>query len=171
MPCRLSRMKSSVLAALAVLAPMPGEAFTVTDQPLPGVVTDHDLNDLRLQGAVSWDTLRELEIAFESPLPGQTSVTTSFTTELQQLDGQEVKLVGFLYPLEAGETHERFLLSAFPPGCPFCLPGGPTDLVDVESSSPVPFSYDPIVVIGRFELLIDDDSGLLYRLHEARLVP
>lgn len=164
----------SVLRFLAVLVLLlvaaPSGAFEISIAPTPIRPYDHDPNDLRMKGALSWDMLRELEIAYESPLPGQTSVTTSFTTALEEIDGKEVKLVGFLYPLEAGESHRYFLLSAFPPSCPFCLPGGVTDLVEVKAAEPVPFTYDPLVVSGRFALLRDDPSGLLYRLEGAKLV-
>ena len=33
--------------------------------------------------------------------------------------------MGFIYPLEGGLKHEHFLLTAWPPSRPFCLPAGP----------------------------------------------
>jgi hypothetical protein len=43
-------------------------------------------------------------------------------------------------------------------------------MVEVLASTPVRFTYEAIVLEGRFELLRDDPSGLLYRLHDARPV-
>jgi hypothetical protein len=81
-----------------------------------------------------------------------------------------VKLMGFIYPLEGGLKHEHFLLTAWPPSCPFCLPAGPSQMVEVYCEDPVEFSNGAILVGGRFEFLYDDPSGFYYRLHEATLV-
>lgn len=161
-----------LLTSLVILTGLggPAAAFVQGYGLGPQLGAEHQRPDLRVEGALSWDTLRELDLSFESPFPGQTSYTTSFTTELKELDGTEVKLVGFLYPLEAGEAHQHFLLAAYPPSCPFCLPGGPTELVEIFGVEQVSFTDRPLVLAGRFELLEDDPTGLLYRLHEARQV-
>ncbi len=151
---------------LALVAPLRPGAFMLG--PAPGVVRDHDPKDLERAGVVSWDLLRELDVTYESMGPGMTTFRTAFTSKLLELDGKSVKLIGFLYPLEAAEHHARFLLSAYPPSCPFCLPGGATEMVEVLARSPVPFTYDPLLLEGRLELLRDDPSGLLYRLHDAQ---
>jgi uncharacterized protein len=75
-----------------------------------------------------------------------------------------------MYPLEGGERHTRFLLSAVPANCPFCLPAGPAQMIEVLSAEPVAFTYEPLAVAGRFELLRDDPSGLYYRLHDASAI-
>ena len=80
------------------------------------------------------------------------------------------KLMGFLFPLEGGIEHARFLLTAWPPSCPFCLPAGPAQMVEVFCAEPIAYSEGAIVIAGTFELLHDDPSGLYYRLHDARLV-
>ena len=82
-------------------------------------------------------------------------------------DAREVKLQGFVIPLDASETQRRFLLSAVPVDCPFCLPAGPDALVEVETRVPVRYSLNPIVVSGRFTVLEDDPGGVLYRLTDA----
>jgi hypothetical protein len=159
----------TLLLLLAGFASLPASAFTLGQQGFPGF-RDHDPKVLERAGVVPWETLRELEISYESKGPGMTDFKSSFTTALLDLDGKEVKLAGFIYPLEAAEAHERFLLAAYPPSCPFCLPGGATEMVEVLAKPPVRFTYDAIVLAGRFELLRDDPSGLLYRLHDARTV-
>lgn len=122
------------------------------------------------EGALSWQALAQLDVSYKAISPSQTEMTMDVAPQVRALDGQEVKLAGFIYPLEGGETHKRFLLSAYPPSCPFCLPGGPAELVEVECADPVKFSYDPITLSGRFSVLKDDPGGLLYRLSEARAV-
>lgn len=166
----LAALTTVALLAFVHAAVAPVAAFTVTQEPLAIRPLAQDIDDSLLEGAVSWDTLRDLEMAHESTLPGQTTIKTSFKPAILELDGKEVKLVGFIYPLEAGATHRRFLLSAAPPSCPFCLPGGATDLVEVNAATPVDFTWDLMAVKGRFAVLHDDPSGLLYRLDGARAV-
>jgi uncharacterized protein len=149
----------------------PGEPQAlVPDQTEPSwnAVVDHDPAELQAQGITPWAVLADLEVTSESIGPLRTVFTTAFSGAIQALDGQSVRLMGFLFPLEAAERHRRFLLTAYPPSCPYCLPAGPTAMVEVEAETPVPFSYDPIVLEGRFELLNDDPSGMYYRLHAAR---
>jgi uncharacterized protein len=53
--------------------------------------------------------------------------------------------MGFLYPLEGGVSHDHFLLTAWPPSCPFCLPAGPSQMVEVFCAEPVDFSEGAIL--------------------------
>jgi len=134
-------------------------AFTYVDPEVAGI-----------EGVVSWHTFSDLDYTYESPFPGATSYQRDFSDVLKSLDGEEIKLAGFIYPLEQAEKQSHFLISGFPPGCPFCLPAGPDQLVEVFMAEPVPYSDDPVILSGRFELLYDDPSGLMYRLHDARAV-
>ena len=72
-----------------------------------------------------------------------------------------------MLPLENAERQRHFLLTANPPSCFFCLPGGPETVVEVMAREPVAFGLDAVVMDGRLQLLEDDDSGLLYRMTEA----
>ena len=90
-----------------------------------------------------------------------------FPKEIVALEKKEVKLQGFMMPLETGGKQKRFLLSAMPPECGFCLPGGPEQFVEVQAKSAVKYVMEPIVVSGRLVLVYDDAGGLLYRLIEA----
>ena len=60
----------------------------------------------------------------------------AFSTEILGLDRTDVKVQGFMIPLDIGEKQKRFLLSAVPPHCQFCLPAGPDEIVEVEARSP-----------------------------------
>ena len=149
-----------ILAAALALA-----AFS----PQPQAGKDHQAA-AGADGALSWQALAQLDVSYKAISPSQTEMTLDVAPQVRALDGTEVKIAGFIYPLEGGETHKRFLLSAYPPSCPFCLPGGPAELVEVECADPVKFSYDPVTLSGRFSVLKDDPGGLLYRLSDARAV-
>jgi uncharacterized protein len=91
-----------------------------------------------------------------------------FTKEVKQLDKQQVKLYGFMMPLDQAKKQKRFLLSAFPPHCSFCLTGGPESLVEVLADQPIDFTFEPVVVAGRLAVL--DDDIVYYRLTNAAAV-
>jgi uncharacterized protein len=92
----------------------------------------------------------------------------SFPKEVKELDKQEVKLYGFMMPLDQAKKQKRFLLSAFPPHCSFCLTGGPESLVEVLADKPIDFTFEPIVVAGRMAVL--DNDIVYFRLTNATAV-
>jgi hypothetical protein len=170
------RFASSLALALALAASTSGAALAFSETKAPPDLIDpsqipsvHNTLYKVPDGVVSWDTLAGLEVETEVMGPLRAVFTTSYSDEIEALDGAQVKLMGFLFPLEGGLEHERFLLTAWPPSCPFCLPAGPTHMVEVFCEEPVEFSEGAIVMAGRFEVLRDDPSGLYYRLHEGRL--
>jgi hypothetical protein len=90
-----------------------------------------------------------------------------YPKDVAALDAKVVRLQGFMLPLEVGATQKRFLLSAQPTDCAYCMPGGPEQLVEVQAKTPVKYVLDPIYVTGKFVLVRDDASGLFYRLTDA----
>ena len=90
-----------------------------------------------------------------------------YPKDVAALDAKVVKLQGFMMPLEVGGAQKRFLLSAQPSDCAYCVPSGPEGLVEVQAKTPVKYVNDPITVTGRFVLVRDDASGLFYRLVDA----
>lgn len=129
--------------------PLPPSAFA--DKPLP-----------ELKGVVSWKTLAEV-----SPVRQKDRFVPQFSKGISVLDRKEVKLQGFMMPLDMGEKQKRFLLVALPPSCAFCLPSGPDQMVEVVARTPVKYGFDPIVLSGKFAVLKDDPMGLYYRLTDA----
>jgi hypothetical protein len=92
-----------------------------------------------------------------------------FTRDIKALDRKDVKLFGFMMPLDQARKQKRFLLAAYPPHCAFCLPSGPESLVEVVADTPVEFTLEPIVVSGRLAVLENDI--VYYRLTNAAAVP
>lgn len=86
---------------------------------------------------------------------------------LRSLTQRPIRLTGFMYPLQQSRDQGRFLLSPHPSGCSFHVPGGPNSFVEVFSSEPVRFTYDPVAVQGRFDLAATEEGGLRYQVHEA----
>jgi hypothetical protein len=156
-----------MIAALALGAALPALAVT-TGIPAEGLPTASHYSAALLperEGIVAWRTLAEVKTEQVG-----IQVIVHFPSEVLALDQMKVKLQGFMIPLEAGDGHKRFLLSAVPPECPFCMPAGPEALVEIVAKKAVRFGQDPIVVSGRFSVLKDDDGGMFYRLTDAEAI-
>ena len=134
---------------------------------IPGHTTHNQAPDTPAS-ALSWEELMALEVRVETPAPLQTVFHVSYPDSLMAKNGAVVRIKGFMYPLEAGETHTYFLLSALPPSCPFCLPASSRGLVEVMCDQGVRYTLEPVILEGRFELLKDAATGLHYRLDHAR---
>lgn len=118
------------------------------------------------QQEVTWEVLAQVKLA-----KADNKFVPKFEAPVEQLKGQEIQIKGFMMPLEQAAQQQHFILSANPvQNCFYCLPGGPETLVEVRTDRPIDFSYDPITIAGRLELLSDDPMGMYYRLANARAV-
>jgi hypothetical protein len=114
---------------------------------------------------VTWETLAQVSVTKHKD-----RYVPEFSKQILALDKREVKLKGFMMPLEPGLAQKHFLLSAQPPDCAFCMPGTAEQFAEVLAKVPVKVPSDAIVVSGTFTLVRDDSGGLLYRLTEAVLI-
>ena len=71
-----------------------------------------------------------------------------------------------MLPLDMGEKHAFFILSAVPPTCAFCMPGGPEAVVEVRAKRPC-YTDDAVTVTGKLAVLKNDPTGVFYRLTDA----
>ena len=117
-----------------------------------------------LKGVLSWRTLGEVK-----PVKQKDKFVPEFAKAVSALDKKEVKIQGFMLPLDMGEKQARFILTALPPSCSFCLPGGPEQMIEVLAKSPVKYGFEPILLTGKLAVLKDDPMGLYYRLTDAVL--
>jgi len=54
-----------------------------------------------------------------------------------------------------------------PQTCAFCMPGGPENTVEVRSKQAVKYTFEPVVLTGKFEVLKEEPTGIFYRLTDA----
>jgi len=111
---------------------------------------------------VSWDTLAQVSVTRQKD-----RFVAQFSKQILALDKREVKLKGFMMPLERGLAQKHFLLTMEPPDGDFCMPGNAEQFAEVLAKEPVKVPSDAIVVSGTFSLVQDDSGGLLYRLTDA----
>jgi uncharacterized protein len=170
------RVLVGLLGAVAAFGSGSASGFTQEQLEGAGLIDPNQIPQVHNtfyqvpEGVVSWDILGNLNVTTEVIAPLQAIFQTDYSKEIKALDGQDVKLMGFIYPLEGGLEHERFLLTAWPPSCPFCLPAGPSQMVEVYCERPVEFTDGAIMMTGKFEVLKDDPSGMYYRMRDAKLV-
>lgn len=121
-------------------------------QPLP-----------EIDGAVSWDTLADVELVFED-----IDLVPDFGPGIEALEGETVTMVGFVMPIDSSGM--RQLLTVNSPHCPFCIPGGPETFVELVCEEPMDLVMDPVVVEGRFELIRAEWDGYFYRMTEVEVI-
>ena len=158
----MMRAPIALLLALAVAVPVQALNTGVAAQGMPSAAEYASGILPERAGVVSWKTLSRVE-----PVKKDGKLIPSFSSEILGLDRTDVKVQGFMIPLDIGEKQKRFLLSAVPPHCQFCLPAGPDEIVEVEARNPVAYTFDPIVIGGKFSVVKDDASGILYRMTGA----
>jgi hypothetical protein len=149
-----------------LLAVAPGSAVALsTGIPAAGLPLAGDYSATLLpekDGVVSWRTLAQVQ-----PVKQGTRMIPEFSKAILGLDRKTVKVQGFIVPLDMGDQQKRFLLTAVPPHCAFCLPAGPDGVVEVVARTAVRYGFEPIVMEGTFSVLKDDPAGVLYRLVDA----
>jgi hypothetical protein len=144
-----------VLATLAVPAlaqhQMPQGADPNAFKPLP-----------ERKDVVSWKTLAQVEL-----VKTKDRYVPQFASNVTSLDQKQVKMQGFMLPLQMGDKQSHFVLAAMPQTCSFCMPGGPESMVEVKTKSPVKYTFDAVVLSGKLTVLKDDPTGIFYRLTDA----
>lgn len=156
----MKRILFSALVALP-LAAMAGSA-SKSAAPAPSLSAPNFPVLTDLPGVVSWEMLAKVK-----QVKAKNSIVPEFTREITELNGKDIKLQGFMMPLDPGQTQKHFLLSVNPATCPYCMPAGPDGVVEVKARTPVKYSFEPVIVSGKMSILKDDPMGLYYRLTDA----
>jgi hypothetical protein len=151
-------MKSKALLLFLALA-FPAAA---QHQPPPGADAGQFKPLAERSDVLSWKLLAQVEL-----VKMKDRYVPKFAPGVAQLDQKEVKVQGFMMPLQVGDKQTHFVLSALPVTCSFCMPGGPEQLVEVKSKRPVKYSFEPVVVTGKLSVLKDDPTGVFYRITDA----
>jgi hypothetical protein len=111
---------------------------------------------------VSWKLFAQVELVRQKD-----RYVPQFSSNVAALDNKQVKVQGFMMPLQTGDKQTHFVLSAMPQTCAFCMPGGPEQLVEVKARQAVKYTFEPVIVTGRLAVLKDDPTGVFYRLTDA----
>jgi hypothetical protein len=95
-----------------------------------------------------------------------------FPAALKALDGKEITVKGFMFPLGAVDKQKLFLFGPFPVSCPFHYHVSPALVLEVHADkAPIAFSYDAITLTGKLQLVSKDpENSTFYRLVDVTQV-
>jgi hypothetical protein len=95
-----------------------------------------------------------------------------FTPDVATLDGKQITIKGYMFPLDETEEQHLFLFGPFPMSCPYQYHVGPSLVLEVHAPDhPVAFSYDAVQLTGTLELVPEDkEYSVFYRLQDAQQV-
>jgi len=111
---------------------------------------------------VSWKVFSQVELVKQKD-----RYVPKFAPAVTALEQKEVKVQGFMMPLQTGDKQTHFVLTAMPQSCAFCMPGGPESMVEIKTKTPVKYTFEPVVVSGKLAILKDDPTGIFYRIVDA----
>ncbi len=97
-------------------------------------------------------------------------VKPEYSDAVKKLNGIEVTLMGYMFPLEQSESQKNFLVGPYPLSCPFHYHVGPTQMVEVFADEHIEFSYEPITLKGVLELKFNEETGVFYYLRRGSKV-
>lgn len=154
-------MRLLVLLLVLVL-PLAAQAQSKFSQPPQAAGQGAPAPLPERKDVVSWRLLAQVEL-----VKVKDRFQPQFSAGVAALDAKEVKVQGFMMPLEMGDKQSHFILAATPVDCSFCMPGGPEGFVEVKMKKPLAFGFEPVVLAGKLAVLKDDPTGVFYRLTEA----
>jgi hypothetical protein len=121
------------------------------------------------RGGVSWATLEATREITREDSQGYIVSRPEFTARLRALEGRRIKVAGWMDVFEPGRQQRHFILLGYPPGCPFHWHATPTQFIEIMASTPFTVNQQrAITITGVLELTGEDESGIFYRLKDAR---
>lgn len=121
------------------------------------------------KGGVSWKVLEATGEITRTDAQGFIVSKPKFTPQVKALSGKRITVAGWMMPLTAGRTQKHFVLLGYPPGCPFHFHAAPNQFIEVYADTAFPTSETRVFTVsGVLELTGYDESGIFYRLRQAR---
>lgn len=122
-------------------------------------------------GGLPWAVLERTRVIDRKDKNAMIYSKPGFTPQIQALAGKQVKIAGYMMPLEKAARQKHFVLLGYPPGCPFHMHAMPNQFVEIYAAVPVKVDdVNPTVMIGTLRLTGQNESGIFYKLENARPV-
>lgn len=119
--------------------------------------------------AMDWNVLEDAYAATqganEEPAQQQALAT------LKALQGKEMMVYGYMFPIHTGDTHDHFLLMARNLSCQFCFPSDARNLIEVSMKNTINYQRQPLLIKGTFAMSDKTEMGVIYRLDNATQQP
>lgn len=156
-------------------------AATLLSSPLSGAmqatgrVADPAIQDIwkpakTPAGGIAWSTLETTKLNDRTDPKTQIIYTKPiFPTSTKAPEGKQIKVAGWMMPLENSAQQKHWVLLGYPPGCPFHMHALPNQFIEVMASVPFPVNETKVhVITGTLQLVGQDESGIFYRLVNAK---
>jgi hypothetical protein len=93
-----------------------------------------------------------------------------FSKEVTAYQGKEVKIKGYIVPIDGYKNHKEFILSAYPYNmCFFCGQAGPETVLEVVAKDAIKYTAEAIIIKGTLKLNDSDVNALMYSLENVVL--
>ncbi len=157
---------------LAALCALPG----FTEETTPGSASYENSSMLQPQDERAaqnalpmakdpmWGTLGAAKVTFDNE---QGLYDAVLPEAIKKLDGQRMKISGFIVPLESEEEFTHFLLSKRTPTCFFCPPGEPNEVIEIFADEPTEWVEELVTYEGVFKLTQDREKGIFFKISGA----
>lgn len=121
------------------------------------------------KGGTSWKVLESTGETTRTDRQGFIVSKPKFSPQVKALAGKRITVAGWMMPLTPGRTQKHFVLLGYPPGCPFHFHAAPNQFIEVYADTAFPTSETRVFTVsGVLELTGYDESGIFYRLRQAR---
>lgn len=157
-------IRNALLASLFLVLPAQAQDQNKLGQHVPPPGVDPGLFKplQERKDILSWKLLAQVELVRKKD-----RYVPQFSDSVAALDKKDVKVQGFMLPLQMGDKQTHFVLTAMPQTCSFCMPGGPESMVEVKTKKPVKYGFEPVTVSGKLIVLKEDPTGVFYRIFDA----
>lgn len=161
--------RQSLILCFALLASHPSALTAAMQNGRAAPVEDVWQPARTPPGGTSWTLLEATKVVDRRDANGMIFSKPAFTPAMRALAGKRIKLAGWMMPLENAGKQKHFVLLGYPPGCPFHVHAMPNQFVEIMSTVAVPVDdMRPIVMTGTLQLTGQDESGIFYKLVDAR---
>lgn len=102
---------------------------------------------------ITFDDLKKTVLNYDPP--------PIFQDDLKALDGQKVRMRGFMTPFDSLTDMRQFMLFPNATGCFFCAPPSPLEVVfirQIKKDEAQPYIYEPIEIEGTLRLWRDQSE-------------
>ena len=161
-------MRLPFLAAILFAMSIPAGAAMQLGKPAPA--KDVWQPAKTPPGGTPWSLLQQTKLNDRTDEATMTIFTKpTFPAAVKALNGKQVKVAGWMMPLENGRQQKHWVLLGYPPGCPFHMHALPNQFMEIKAAVPFPTDESKVhVVTGTLQLTGYDESGIFYRLVNAR---
>ena len=150
------------------------ENYNLNDiDPSENEVIENMYKPLKVTGdAIPWDLFnktKEIEdCTIDKDGYDYCIIKPLYDSGIKKLNDTTVTVMGFMFPLEQSKKQKKFLLGPYPLGCPFHYHVGPSQVIEISSTEPIDFSFDPITITGKLKVNYNKETGTFYYLERKK---